>query len=139
MPFKSKSQRRFMYAAEARGELPKGTAKEWEKHAPKGSELPEKVKKTEQLKKDMPASPSLPSMPSMPGTMKVSKVGGLKQVKDPTKVGKQTVTAKIPKLKKPASAFAPPSVFFGKSEDFEGPKHPSLRNLWDFLNKKHKK
>lgn len=43
MPFKSKSQRRFMYAAEARGDVPKGTAKKWEEHTPKDKPLPEKV------------------------------------------------------------------------------------------------
>jgi hypothetical protein len=57
--------------------------------------------------------------------------------KDLSKVGKQGVSVKMPKMKKPADAFAPPSVFF-KSENNEL-KHPNLRNLWDFLNKKHKK
>lgn len=42
MPFQSKSQRRFMYAAEARGDVPKGTAKRWEEHTPKDKPLPEK-------------------------------------------------------------------------------------------------
>lgn len=45
MPFKSKAQRRFFYAAEARGELPKGTAARWEEETPKGKKLPE-YKKT---------------------------------------------------------------------------------------------
>lgn len=44
MPFKSKAQRRFFYAAESRGELPRGTARRWEKETPKGKKLPEKVK-----------------------------------------------------------------------------------------------
>ena len=43
MPFRSKAQRRWMHAAEARGEVPKGTASRWEKET-KGS-LPERVKK----------------------------------------------------------------------------------------------
>jgi hypothetical protein len=60
------------------------------------------------------------------------------QPKDLGKVGKQGVSVKTPKMKKPGDAFAPPSVFFGKSEDFQGPKHPSLRNLWSFMNKEHK-
>jgi len=60
------------------------------------------------------------------------------QPKDLSKVGKQGVAVKTPKPKSAANAFAPPSVFFGKSEDFQGPKHPSLRNLWDFMNKEHK-
>jgi hypothetical protein len=42
MPFKSKAQRRFMYAAEARGEVPKGTAARWQKETDK-KKLPEKV------------------------------------------------------------------------------------------------
>lgn len=46
MPFKSKAQRRFMYAAEARGDVPEGTARRWEKHTPKNKELPERVEKT---------------------------------------------------------------------------------------------
>jgi hypothetical protein len=32
-----------MYAAEARGEMPKGSAKKWEEHTPKDKKLPEKV------------------------------------------------------------------------------------------------
>lgn len=61
-----------------------------------------------------------------------------KQTKNVALAGKQSITAKAPKLKKPADAFAPPSVFFGKSESFEGPKHPNIRNLWNFMNKHHK-
>ena len=44
MPFKSKAQRRFFYAAEDRGELPKGTANRWEKHTKK-KDLPERKRK----------------------------------------------------------------------------------------------
>jgi hypothetical protein len=58
------------------------------------------------------------------------------QPKDISKVGKQGVTAKMPKAKKPGDAFAPPSVFF-KSENGE-PKHPNLKKLHDFMAKKHK-
>jgi hypothetical protein len=47
MPFKSKAQRRFFYAAEDRGDLPEGTAARWEEHTPKGKKLPEKRKKME--------------------------------------------------------------------------------------------
>ena len=57
--------------------------------------------------------------------------------KDLSKVGKQGVSVKMPKAKKPADAFAPPSVFF-KSENNE-PKHLNMRKLWDFMNKKHRK
>lgn len=42
MPFKSEAQRRWMYAAESRGEVPKGTAERWERHT-KGKQLPERV------------------------------------------------------------------------------------------------
>lgn len=34
MPFKSEAQRRWMYAAEARKEVPPGTAERWEHHTP---------------------------------------------------------------------------------------------------------
>jgi len=34
-----------MYAAESRGDVPKGTAKRWEDETPKGKKLPEHVKK----------------------------------------------------------------------------------------------
>jgi len=76
-------------------------------------------------------------------TFKPTKLGStlgtqVSQPKDISKIGKQGVTAKMPKPKAAPNAFAPPSQFFGKSEGFEGPKHPSLRNLWDFMNKKHK-
>ena len=40
MPFKSEAQRRFMFAAEARGEVPKGTASRWARHT-KDKDLPE--------------------------------------------------------------------------------------------------
>lgn len=46
MPFKSKSQQRFMFAAEERGDLPKGIARQWAEHTPKIKKLPEKAKKT---------------------------------------------------------------------------------------------
>ena len=44
MPFKSDAQRRFMFAAEDRGELPKGTAIRWAKETPNIKSLPEKKK-----------------------------------------------------------------------------------------------
>jgi len=43
-PFKSQAQRRFMYAAERRGDVPKGTATRWQKETPKSKKLPERVK-----------------------------------------------------------------------------------------------
>lgn len=47
MPFKSLSQLRRFFAMEARGELPKGTAKRWLKETPNVSELPARVKDKE--------------------------------------------------------------------------------------------
>lgn len=44
MPFKSKAQQRFMFAAEARGDLKKGTAKRWAKETSDIKDLPEKKK-----------------------------------------------------------------------------------------------
>jgi hypothetical protein len=46
MPYKSEAQRRWMHAAESRGEVPKGTASHWEHTTPKNKKLPEHVKKT---------------------------------------------------------------------------------------------
>lgn len=46
MPFKSKAQQRFMFAAEARGDLPSGTAKRWAKHTKDISKLPERKKES---------------------------------------------------------------------------------------------
>ena len=83
--------------------------------------------------------PSTPKLGASLGSTLGSTLG--KPSSSPTdisKVGKQGVAAKMPKASKPKDAFAPPSVFFGKSEEFQGPKHPSLRNLWSFMNKEHK-
>lgn len=45
MPFRSEAQRKWMFAAQSRGEVPKGTAERWAHHTPKGKKLPEHVKK----------------------------------------------------------------------------------------------
>lgn len=45
MPFKSKAQQRFMFAAESRGDVPKGTAERWAKDTPDIKALPEKKRK----------------------------------------------------------------------------------------------
>jgi hypothetical protein len=51
MPFKSKAQQRWMFAAESRGEVAKGTAKEWA-HATKSIKaLPDHAKKKKHKKK----------------------------------------------------------------------------------------
>lgn len=44
MPYKSKAQQRFMYAAEARGDVAKGTASRWSEETPNMKKLPERVK-----------------------------------------------------------------------------------------------
>lgn len=46
MPFKSKAQQRFMFAAEERGDIPKGTAREWAHKTKNIKKLPEHVKKS---------------------------------------------------------------------------------------------
>lgn len=51
MPFKSKAQQRFMFAAEKRGDIPKGTAKRWAEHTPNIKDLPERKKKKSKKKK----------------------------------------------------------------------------------------
>ena len=43
MPFRSKAQQGFMFAEEARGGLPKGTALRWAHHTPNIKKLPEHV------------------------------------------------------------------------------------------------
>jgi hypothetical protein len=45
VPFKSKKQQAFLFAAEARGEVKKGTAERWSHETPDIKHLPEKVKK----------------------------------------------------------------------------------------------
>lgn len=49
MPYKSQAQRRFMYAAEARGEVPKGTADRWSKETKDIKSLPERAMKKEAM------------------------------------------------------------------------------------------
>jgi hypothetical protein len=46
MPFKSKAQQRWMFAAEERGEVPAGTAARWAHHTKNIKKLPEKKKET---------------------------------------------------------------------------------------------
>ncbi len=43
MPFKSKAQQKWMFAAEKRGEVKKGTAERWAKHTPDMKGLPSKA------------------------------------------------------------------------------------------------
>ena len=44
MPFKSQSQRKFMYAKHPE------MAKQWQEHTPEGKKLPKKVKKADKKK-----------------------------------------------------------------------------------------
>ena len=55
MPFKSKAQQRYIFAAEARGELKPGTAREWARKTKNFKKLPEHVseKKSTEIKKDV--------------------------------------------------------------------------------------
>lgn len=52
MPFKSKSQQRFMYAKKAEGKLPGVDLNEWDK-ATDFKDLPEKKEKFSKLRKAM--------------------------------------------------------------------------------------
>lgn len=45
MPFKSRAQQRFMFAAEKRGELKRGTARKWARHTKNIKRLPERASK----------------------------------------------------------------------------------------------
>ena len=51
MPLKSKSQMRYLFAAQARGEIPKGTAEKFVKETPKAKlkRLPEREGKPSKL------------------------------------------------------------------------------------------
>jgi hypothetical protein len=51
MPFRSRSQQRWMFAAESRGEVPEGTAERWAKHTSSIKSLPEKVGKKKKKRK----------------------------------------------------------------------------------------
>jgi hypothetical protein len=42
MPFKSKAQQRYMFAAEKRGDLPSGTAERWARETPDIKRLPKR-------------------------------------------------------------------------------------------------
>ena len=53
MPFRSKAQQRWMFAAEKRGEVKKGTSERWAKHTKNMKSLPARVKGA---KKHVPGS-----------------------------------------------------------------------------------
>jgi hypothetical protein len=74
MPFKSLRQARFFFAAEARGELPKGTAKHWADETKKRrggfKSLPEKVKKSTALSDLLKTARTDPFvLPSLPQSL----------------------------------------------------------------------
>lgn len=51
MPFASRKQRAWMYAAEKRGEVPAGTAERWQAETPKGKKLPKYAPKPKAKKR----------------------------------------------------------------------------------------
>lgn len=57
MPYKSRSQARFFFSAESRGELPKGTARRWAHHTPNIKKLPNKVRKRKKKAEAEPGGP----------------------------------------------------------------------------------
>lgn len=75
MPFKSKRQQRFFFAAEAAGKLPKGTAREWAKHTPDISALPEAVR-TDPDDEQTVEQGKVPKEPIVPGMKKKVKQAG---------------------------------------------------------------
>ena len=63
MPYKSKAQQRFMYAAEERGDVEEGTASRWSKETKDIKGLPERVKakKAAYARMRRPAAASRPN------------------------------------------------------------------------------
>jgi hypothetical protein len=51
MPFKSKAQQRWMFAAESRGEVPKGTARRWAHETKNIKRLPNRKAKRRKPKR----------------------------------------------------------------------------------------
>lgn len=82
MPIKSKAQQRFLFSAEARGELPAGTAKRWARHTKNMKNLPEKVKKEADVQlPDIPPKVDADSVPWTKGfTLGFLKSGSAKDV-----------------------------------------------------------
>src|SRR5262245_64212549 len=66
MPFRSQAPRRWMYAAEARGELPPGPAERWSAHTPQARLLPERADTPQKLL-SRPRSVSQQSVAVAPG------------------------------------------------------------------------
>jgi hypothetical protein len=157
MPWKSKAQARWGHSEAGKKALGgEAGVKEWDS-ATHGKKLPEKINKSE-LTKALPPKPpgigstlgmsmkngiqgNVPSLsgPGSPGAALKSTLGSSTggAPKDISKVGK--VGVRTPKPKAGGDAFGAPSQFFGKSEGFDGPKHPSVRKLWVFMNKHRKK
>jgi len=53
MPYQSKSQQRLFFAKEARGDMPKGTARRWARHTPGMKNLPERKGRTRAVVRKM--------------------------------------------------------------------------------------
>ena len=131
MPYKSRQQEKWAHTKEGTKALGgKANVHEWDE-ATKGKKLPEKVAKS------LP-NPESPSNNFNTVGSQMNSQYFNKPTKNVALKGKQSVTAKAPKLKSGPDPFASPSKFFSKAEDFEGPKHPSVRKLWDFLNNRTK-
>lgn len=114
MPYKSDSQRRWAHTKAGEEALGgKKAVHEWDE-ATKGKDLPEKVSKSE-----------------------MKKFGGMMQLSVSKGAKAQAPAPRMPKAKKMPGAFDKPSKFF-KSEEFNSVKHPSVRKLLDFIQKKHK-
>ncbi len=82
---------------------------------------------------------------AMPGlqTTKLTPVPGVisplqTNTATPNKVGSQAVV-KTPKAKKMGQATDKPSVFFGKSEQYQGIKRESVKSLHSFLSNREAK
>jgi hypothetical protein len=81
MPFKSKAQARMFYAKEAKGEIPKGTSKEWSEDT-NFKALPEHVKKASLNKAFSKIAEALVVNPPVrPETVKVESLQAVKQDK----------------------------------------------------------
>jgi hypothetical protein len=136
MPYKSDTQRRWAHTETGTKALGgKKAVHEWDT-ATKGKDIPEKVGKTENLDKSLPNPKSSKDNYNTVGSQMNSAYFN-KSTKNVALKGKQSVTAKTPKLKAAPDPFTFKSKFFEKSES--EPKHKNLKKLWDFIQKKYKK
>lgn len=76
MPFKSKAQQGFMFAAEKRGDIKPGTAERWAKHTKDMPKLPEYVKHAEGGFVFEPFKPAVPKPLAHGGEVGDTAIGG---------------------------------------------------------------